>query len=127
MKRAEAKTLCNAGKDVTKKFLKKKDKSGNWKHKTVPAKSVFSFFSPPQIPEGTSARHAEDLEEVCFPLSCELFLGKMTRVCQLFTGNVVKGYQAFKASPHLSVYITNLDIAKFAIKRRVSAWFTANP
>jgi hypothetical protein len=54
-----------AGKDVTKKFMKKKDSSGVWKHKTIPGQSVFSFFSPVQIPDGTTAvEHTDELEEV---------------------------------------------------------------
>ena len=56
-----------AGKDTTKKFLKKKDGKGGWKHKAVENKSVFQFFSPPRVPDdggSLSAMQEEQLEEV---------------------------------------------------------------
>jgi hypothetical protein len=54
------------GKDTTKKFLKKKDARGGWKHKVIDAKSVFSFFTPPRMPTDGHLSDADEsaLEEV---------------------------------------------------------------
>ena len=54
----------HAGKDATKKYLKKKVGSG-WKHKVQPVQSVFQFFAPPQVPDkDLDADEADALEEV---------------------------------------------------------------
>lgn len=61
-----------AGKDATKKYMKKKDNKGGWKHKVTDVPSVFSFFSPPSVPKSAlSEDEQEALEEVrlSLPLS----------------------------------------------------------
>lgn len=47
---AAAHLPCGAGKDPTKKVVKKKGRRGAVQRKTVPVESFFNFFSPPQIP-----------------------------------------------------------------------------
>jgi hypothetical protein len=42
-------------------------------------------------------------------------------------GGILFDAAGAKVDVQSTLDITNLDIAKFAIKRRVSAWFTANP
>jgi Nucleosome assembly protein (NAP) len=60
---------CDAGKDPTKKVVKRAGRRGVTQRKTIQQDSFFNFFSPPQIPDAFNDMdgHLAEVRCLCLP------------------------------------------------------------